>query len=84
VAAGPRTIAVVLTGRGNDAATGASAVHRFSGTVIASTLASSTQPSMPQAIMDRGSTIDHIVALDDVAELLHALVTAPLIEPGPQ
>ena len=78
VAAGSRAIAVVLTGRGNDAAT---AVHRFGGTVIASTLASSTEASMPQATIDRDDAIDHIVAVDDVAELLRALVTVPLIEP---
>lgn len=83
VAAGSRVIAVVLTGRGNDAATGASAVHRFGGTVIASSLASSTQQSMPQATMTRDNATDHIVALDDVAELLRALVTAPLIKPAP-
>ena len=82
VAAGRRAVAVVLTGRGNDAATGASAVHRFGGTVIASTLATSTQQSMPQATIDRGNTIDHIVALDDVAALLQALVTTPPIEPA--
>ena len=82
VAAGHRAVAVVLTGRGNDAATGASAVHRFGGTVIASTLATSTQNSMPQATIDRDNTIDHIVALDDVAALLQALVTTPPIEPA--
>jgi two-component system chemotaxis response regulator CheB len=83
VTAGPQAIAVVLSGRGNDAATGAGAVHRFGGTVIASTLASSTEQSMPQATIDRDNVLDHIVALDDVAALLQALATAPLIEPTP-
>ena len=72
VAAGGRVIAVVVTGRGNHAATGASAVHRFGGTVITSTFASSTQPSMPHATMSRDRAIDYVVALDDVADLLRA------------
>jgi two-component system chemotaxis response regulator CheB len=49
IAAGPRVIAVVLSGKGNDAATGATAVHRFGGTVIACSTETSTQPAMPQA-----------------------------------
>ncbi len=81
VAGGSRVIAVVLTGRGNDAATGAGAIHRFGGTVIVSTLASSHQQAMPQATMSRDDAVDHVVALDDLADLLQSLVTAPLIEP---
>ncbi len=76
VAAGPRVIAVVLTGRGNDAATGATAVHRFGGTVIASTLASSTEAAMPRATIGRNHAVDHVVALDVLADLLRALVAA--------
>ena len=52
LAAGPRVIAVVLSGHGNDAATGATAIHRFGGTVIASTTDTSTHPAMPQATID--------------------------------
>jgi two-component system chemotaxis response regulator CheB len=77
VTTGSQIIAVVLSGRGNDAATGASAVRRFGGTVIASTTETSTQAAMPQATIDRGDTVDHVIALDDVAALLIALVTAP-------
>jgi two-component system chemotaxis response regulator CheB len=77
VTCGARAIAVVLSGRGNDAATGASAVHRFGGTVIASTALSSTQASMPQATIDRDNAVDHVVPLDDIAELLHTLTAAP-------
>ena len=75
VAAGTRVIAVVLTGNGNDAATGATAVHRFGGTVIACSPQSSAQPAMPQAAMDRGDIVDHVVALDQVAELVTALTS---------
>lgn len=82
VTSGARVIAVVLSGRGNDAATGASAVHRFGGTVIASTALTSTQASMPQAAIDRDGAVDHVVPLDDIAALLLALTTAPPAPPG--
>ena len=75
VAAGDRVIAVVLSGRGNDAATGASAVQRFGGTVIASTALTSTQAAMPQATIDRLGAVDHVVPLDEIAGLLVALTT---------
>jgi two-component system chemotaxis response regulator CheB len=81
VAAGERVVAVVLSGRGNDAATGASAVHRFGGTVIASTALTSTQTAMPQAAIDRDNAVDHVVPLDNITELLIALTTVPLITP---
>ena len=67
LAIGDRLIAVVLSGRGNDAATGASAVHRFGGTVVACTTATSTQQAMPQATLDRADAVDHVVALPDIA-----------------
>jgi two-component system chemotaxis response regulator CheB len=79
LAAGDRVITVVLTGSGNDAATGATAVHRFGGTVIACSPQSSDQPSMPRAAMDRDSVVDHVVPLDQVAELVLDPVTAPAI-----
>lgn len=79
IAAGASAIAVVLSGRGNDAATGASAMHRFGGTVIASSALTSTQAAMPQAAIDRDDAVDHVVPLDDIAELLIAMTTAPLL-----
>jgi two-component system chemotaxis response regulator CheB len=77
LAIGDRLIAVVLSGRGNDAATGASAVHRFGGTVVACTTATSTQQAMPQATLDRADAVDHVVALPDIAALLITLTTTP-------
>jgi two-component system chemotaxis response regulator CheB len=74
VAAGPRAIAVVLSGQGNDGATGASAVHRFGGVVIASSEATSARTSMPLATIGRDSAVDHVVALDEIAALLGALL----------
>ena len=43
LAYGQRVSAVVLSGGGNDAATGATAVHRFGGTVIAASPETSAQ-----------------------------------------
>jgi two-component system chemotaxis response regulator CheB len=81
IAAGPLLIAVVLSGRGNDAATGATAAHHFGGTVIVSSVASSTQSAMPQATIERDGITGHVVGLRDVAELVVALVSAPMITP---
>jgi two-component system chemotaxis response regulator CheB len=80
IAAGTRVIAVVLSGAGNDAATGATAVHHFGGTVVASSVATSEYSAMPQATIGRDHAINHIVALDDVAGLLLRLVTGPLTD----
>jgi len=76
-AAGSRAIAVVLSGGGHDGATGATAIHVCGGTVVASDVASSESPSMPLATIQRDDAIDHIVALDDVADLLTALISGP-------
>lgn len=81
LAAGRRAIAVVLSGEGQDAATGATAVHHLGGTVIVSSMETSTRPSMPRATMLRDDTTDHVVPLEDLAALLIALATAPLVEP---
>jgi two-component system chemotaxis response regulator CheB len=80
VAAGSRVTAVVLSGEGQDAATGATAVHHFGGTVIVSSMETSARPGMPRATMLRDDITDHVVPLDDLAALLLALTTAPLID----
>lgn len=77
VAAGPDAIAVVLSGRGNDGATGSTAVHRFGGTVITTDADTSHAFGMPEAVIDRNGTVDHIVPLDRVAPLLLGLVGRP-------
>ena len=82
LAAGRRAIAVVLSGEGQDAATGATAVHRFGGTVIVSSPETSTRTAMPRNTMIRDHITDQVVPLDDLAGLLIALITAPAIEPG--
>jgi two-component system chemotaxis response regulator CheB len=73
IAAGKRAIAVVLSGLGHDGATGATAIHASGGLVIASDQATSDQFAMPQATITRPGTIDHIVALESIAELLAVL-----------
>jgi two-component system chemotaxis response regulator CheB len=73
LAVGARAIAVVLSGHGNDGATGATAIHRFGGTVIASNAATSAAFSMPYATISRDEVIDHVVALDEIPALLATL-----------
>jgi two-component system chemotaxis response regulator CheB len=79
-AAGPRAIAVVLSGGGHDGATGATAIHAFGGTVVATDEASSSSFAMPEAAIGRDDAVDHVVALDDVAALLASLVGAPTLD----
>jgi two-component system chemotaxis response regulator CheB len=73
--AGPRAIAVVLTGHGTDGAIGSAAVHRFGGVVIASDEPTSLHFAMPSATINKHLTTDHILALDDVAALLITLTS---------
>ena len=80
VVVGRRAIAVVLSGQGHDGATGASAIHRFGGTLVATDEASSQYFSMPSATIEREQVVDHIVDLDDVAPLLLTLISTPRIE----
>lgn len=76
VAAGPRVVAVVLSGAGIDSATGATAVHSFGGFVVASDEASSENFSMPAATIARGGVTDSVLPLTRIAALLVDLVTA--------
>jgi two-component system chemotaxis response regulator CheB len=73
-AVGPRAIAVVLSGGGHDGATGATAVHAFGGTVVATDEASSSSFSMPLATIQRDHAVDTVTDLDAVGGLLARLV----------
>lgn len=73
-AAGGRAIAVILSGGGHDGATGATAIHVCGGTVVASDEASSQSFSMPSAAIQREDGVDHVVPLDEIGDLLVALV----------
>jgi two-component system chemotaxis response regulator CheB len=68
---------VVLSGGGHDGATGATAVHHFGGTVLASSELTSEYFSMPQATIERDSVIDKIVPLGDIAAVLVSISAAP-------
>ncbi|TDO39654.1 chemotaxis protein CheB [Paractinoplanes brasiliensis] len=74
VSVGPRAIAVVLSGYGIDGATGATAVHRLGGVVIASDKASSAVFTMPYATITRDEIINYVMPVDDIAALLIRLV----------
>ena len=77
IAAGRRVIAAVLTGRGNDGATGASAVHRFGGTVLVSSAGTSTEQAMPQATVDRDPAVTQAMPLDEIAVFIVKRTTTP-------
>lgn len=81
--AGPRAIAVVLSGYGNDGATGATAVHRFGGIVVASDEASSRVFAMPYATISRNKTIDHVVPVDEIGPLLTKITNDMVTASGP-
>jgi two-component system chemotaxis response regulator CheB len=83
IAAGTRVIAVVLSGTGHDGATGATAVHHFGGTVLATDEASSQSFAMPEATIGRDNAIDHVVDLDAVSPLLMQLASRNSFGSGP-
>jgi two-component system, chemotaxis family, protein-glutamate methylesterase/glutaminase len=72
---------VVLSGSGNDGATGATAVQRFGGRVIASDAATFTIFAMPPATITRDEVIDYVVPPDEITDLLVSLVPAEAPEP---
>jgi two-component system chemotaxis response regulator CheB len=76
VTAGPRVIAVVLSGNGNDAVAGAAAVHHFGGLVVVADPTTSAARAMPDAAIAQEHVTDHVIAVDDIAEFL-TVRTAP-------
>jgi two-component system chemotaxis response regulator CheB len=75
LSAGPHAIAVVLSGHGNDGATGATAIHHHGGVVIASDAATSTVFAMPSATINRDEIIDEVLPVDDIAARLIGIVS---------
>jgi two-component system chemotaxis response regulator CheB len=73
VVAGPRAIVVILSGMGHDGASGAVAVHRFGGAVIASDKSSSAFFAMPRAAIETDSAVDYVLPLSDISSMLVAL-----------
>lgn len=74
-AAGCRAIAVILSGRGHDGATGAAAVHVRGGAVVASDEATSSEFSMPLAAIQRDGAVSDVLPLDAIGAHLLRLVT---------
>ena len=68
-----RAIAVVLTGRNGDGATGVQAIKKMGGTVIVQDETSCESFSMPKAAIDTGS-VDFVLPLKDIAPTLIKLI----------
>jgi len=69
-----RAIAVVLTGTGQDSATGVKAIKSMGGTVIVQDQASSEFFGMPSAAIATGD-VDYVLSLVEIAPALVKLVT---------
>lgn len=82
VSLGERAIAVVLSGGGRDAATGATVVHTFGGVVIAADPDSIERPWMPRETIERDESVDYVLPPADIADLLTKLTDAQR-EAGP-
>lgn len=72
---GPRVIACVLTGTGNDGSMGVTAVKARGGTVIVEDPASAEFPGMPKAALATGN-VDFVLSLDEIAPVVLGLVDA--------
>ena len=77
MAFGRRAIAVVMSGAGHDAATGATVIHKCGGIVLATDAETSAHFSMPAATIARDQIVDAVVPVPDLAPRLIELVTAP-------
>jgi two-component system chemotaxis response regulator CheB len=71
---GKRSIAVVLTGSGQDGSLGVTAVKKMGGKVVAQDEQSSDFFGMPRAAIESGS-VDFVVPLDQVPALLMSLAS---------
>lgn len=77
IAAGRRATAVILSGSGQDGATGATAIRHNGGRVIVTDRASSDHFSMPEATIERDHIRPEVVDVAEVAALLCAVEPAP-------
>ena len=73
--AAKNTVAVVLTGMGDDGVEGAKALVRRGGTVIAESEESAVVYGMPQAVV-RAGIVRRSLAIDDIASYLNDLTRA--------
>ena len=81
MAYGRRAIAVVMSGAGHDAATGATVVHKYGGVVLTTDEETSAHFSMPAATIARDDVVDAVVPVPELAPRLVELVTAPDLGP---
>jgi two-component system, chemotaxis family, protein-glutamate methylesterase/glutaminase len=79
MAVGPLAIAVVMSGTGHDAATGATAIHRRGGVVLTTDEETSAHFSMPAAAIERDDIVDAIVPVPELPPRLLELVTTPVL-----
>ncbi len=80
VAFGPNVVGVVLTGMLHDGTAGLDFVKRCGGVAVVQDPADAEFPSMPQSALS-AVEIDHVVPLDQMGELLMALVSPPILAP---
>jgi two-component system chemotaxis response regulator CheB len=73
-----RTVAVILTGMGQDGADGAGAVRRAGGWVIAEDQSTCVVWGMPRAVVERGLA-SRVVPLDGMAQAIASAVMAPAV-----
>jgi two-component system, chemotaxis family, protein-glutamate methylesterase/glutaminase len=73
---GRRTVAVILTGMGQDGADGAAAVRQAGGCVVAEDEATCVVWGMPRAVAERGLA-NQVVPLDCMAQAIAAAIAAP-------
>ena len=74
---GPMAIAVILSGAGNDGATGATAIDKHGGVVMTSDQLTSAHWSMPRAAIERDQIVDAVVPVQQLADaVVKRLVSA--------
>ena len=69
---GPRAAGVVLSGANGDGAHGLAAIHRSGGPTIVQAPHTAQSAAMPAAALAAGP-VDHVVPVERIAHLLHAL-----------
>jgi len=70
---GPRAVAVVLSGAGQDGAMGLTAVKARGGTTIVQDPASAESSGMPEAVVAAGP-VDFVLPLDEIGAVIRGLV----------
>lgn len=71
---GPRSLAVILTGMGDDGAEGLLALKRAGGTVIAQDESTSVVYGMPRRALEVGA-VDHVLPLEQIAHAITEMVS---------